>query len=65
MGSYSDITVPRGTGLLFQWNGAVIHDLVEMKTAIQSAEDCSLGVADARNDIGLVRIVWLSILNFN
>ncbi len=59
MGGYADITVLRGTGFLFQWDGAVMHDLVEMSTAIQSDKDCSLGVADTRNAIGLVRIVLI------
>ncbi len=36
-----------------------MHDLVEMSTAIQSDKDCSLGVADTRNAIGLVRIVLI------
>lgn len=54
VGSYQDITVTQGTGLLFQWNGAVMHDLVEMKRPINSAGDCSLGGADTRNNIGLV-----------
>ena len=37
--AYSDITVPEGTGLIFQWNGPVPHSVVEMASR-SSVDSC-------------------------
>ena len=52
VGTYTDITIGQDTGLLFQWDGAVMHDVVEMSAPVTSADDCSKGQAA---EIGLVR----------
>ena len=50
---YSDLTISEGTGLLFQWDDSVPHNLFEMTTAVSSVEECQF-VGDSADTLGKV-----------
>ena len=51
---HSDLTISESTGLLFQWDDSVPHNLFEMSTAVTSADECRF-VGDSAYELGKVR----------
>ena len=51
---HSDLTISASTGLLFQWDGSVPHNIYEMSTAVTSSDEC-LFVGDSAYELGKVR----------
>lgn len=37
--NYNDITVAIGTGIVFRWDGSIVHNLIEM-TSRNAVTDC-------------------------
>ena len=52
---YSEISIPQGSGLLFQWSGPTFHDLVEMSSPQSTSQDCTF-VGSTAQSLGKVRI---------
>ena len=53
IGEHSHLTISESTGLLFQWDDSVPHNIFEMSTAVTSAEEC-LFVGDSAYELGKV-----------
>lgn len=51
---HSDLTISASTGLLFQWDDSVPHNIFEMSTAVTSADECRF-VGDSAYELGKVR----------
>ena len=51
---HSDLTISASTGLLFQWDDSVPHNIFEMSTAVASADECRF-VSDSAYELGKVR----------
>ena len=55
---YSDITITEGTGLLFQWDGAVPQNVVEMASEASVGEDCMFVGEEQGEALGQVVREW-------
>jgi uncharacterized cupredoxin-like copper-binding protein len=55
--SYSQISIPEGSGLLFQWSGSAPHDLVEMASPESTSQDCAF-VGSTAVSLGKVVKAW-------
>lgn len=51
--SYEDLVITEGTGLLFEWEGVVPHNVIEMASSVSVARDCSF-VGDQAQQLGQV-----------
>ena len=51
---HSDLTISTSTGLLFQWDDTIPHNIFEMSTAVTSADECRF-VGDSAYELGKVR----------
>lgn len=51
IGQHDDMTILRGTGLLFRWSDSIEHNLIEMSDPL-SVRDCSFV---RENNIGKVK----------
>lgn len=51
---HSDLTISASTGLLFQWDDSVPHNIFEMSTVVASADECRF-VSDSAYELGKVR----------
>ena len=54
IGTHNDLIINEDTGLLFQWDDSVPHNIFEMSTAITSANECQF-VGDSAYELGKVR----------
>ena len=45
--NYDDIIIPEGAGLLFQWEGRIPHNVIEMASAVSVQPDCVFVGANA------------------
>ena len=50
---HSDLTISASTGLLFQWDDSVPHNIFEVSTAVTSADECQF-VGDSAYELGKV-----------
>lgn len=50
---HSDLTISASTGLLFQWDDSVPHNIFEVSTAVTSADECQF-VGDSVYELGKV-----------
>jgi len=48
LGAYRDLTISEGAGLLFQWNGPVPHNVIEMASPLSVTEDCKFVNQDSK-----------------
>lgn len=57
---HSDLTISATTGLLFQWDDSVPHNIIEISTAVTSADECRF-VGDSAYELGKVsnRLIFL------
>ncbi len=50
---YEDMTITQGTGLLFEWDGVISHNLIEMASPLSTSRDCTF-VGTRGNEVGQV-----------
>jgi len=55
LGTYRDLTISEGTGLLFQWDGPVPHNVIEMESPLSVTQDCKFVNLDSTK-LGQVRL---------
>ena len=53
LGNHADVTLTEGGGLLFQWNGPIPHNVIEM-TSKESITDQCLFVGSTSQQLGKV-----------
>ena len=53
IGEHTDLTISESTGLLFQWDESVPHNVFQMTTAVLSADECQFA-GDMADKLGKV-----------